>query len=114
MRWTLSLTDVSGKPTRIVLGRPAEASTSTSTGSASMPTRANVLSLTSIAARSRVHGAGYGGSVPGPRRRAATFEIGGPRGARRQRRLGDADPAVPHDRAARELQRRQRDVVIDD
>src|SRR5271154_4294816 len=48
MRWMLSLTDVSGKPTRMVLGKPAEASTSTSTGTASMPTRAKVLSLASM------------------------------------------------------------------
>src|SRR5690349_7858324 len=44
----LSLTAISGRPTRTVLGSPAEASTSTSTGRASMPTSAKVLSLASI------------------------------------------------------------------
>src|SRR5262245_33939403 len=48
MRWTLSLTAISGRPTRTVLGRPAEASTSTSTGTPSIPTRANVFSLASM------------------------------------------------------------------
>src|SRR5437588_698539 len=48
MRLTPSRTAASGKPTRIVLGRPAEASTSTWTGTASMPTSANVLSLSEL------------------------------------------------------------------
>src|SRR6266853_6233330 len=47
MRWTLSFTDVSGRPTRMVFGMPPPASTSTSTGTASMPTRAKVFSLAS-------------------------------------------------------------------
>src|SRR5258708_2822583 len=47
MRCTLSFTDVSGKPTRMVFGMPPPASTSTSTGTASMPTRAKVFSLAS-------------------------------------------------------------------
>src|SRR5262245_29008369 len=49
MRWTLSLTAVSGRPTRTVLGRPAETSTSTSTGRASMPTSAKAFNLASTA-----------------------------------------------------------------
>ena len=48
MRWMLSSTAISGRPTRTVLGRPAETSTSTSTGTASMPTRAKVFSLASM------------------------------------------------------------------
>src|SRR5947209_3725846 len=51
MRWTLSLTAISGKPTRTVFGRPAETSTSTSTGTPSIPTSAKVLSLASIPGR---------------------------------------------------------------
>src|SRR5947209_7049406 len=51
MRWMLSLTASSGRPTRIVLGSAAqELSTSASTGTASMPTRAKVLSLASTGA----------------------------------------------------------------
>src|SRR5207237_950920 len=49
MRCTDSLTAISGRPTRTVLGRPVETSTSASTGTASMPTRAKVLSLASMA-----------------------------------------------------------------
>src|SRR5438034_8005965 len=48
MRWMLSLTAISGKPTKIILATPPEASTSTSTGTASIPTSANVLSLASM------------------------------------------------------------------
>src|SRR5579859_7560953 len=53
MRWTLSLTAISGKPTRTVFGRPVEASTSASTGTASIPTRAKVFSLASMSRRPR-------------------------------------------------------------
>src|SRR5436305_1794513 len=49
MRCTDSLTAISGRPTRTVLGRPVETSTSASTGTASMPTRANVFNLASMA-----------------------------------------------------------------
>ena len=50
----LSRTDNSGKPTSTVLGIEAgELSTSTSTGTASMPTRANVLSLANTGEHSR-------------------------------------------------------------
>src|SRR5262249_35668005 len=55
MRWTLSFTAVSGRPTRMVLGSPAATSTSASTGAASMPSKANVLSLASMR-RLREHG----------------------------------------------------------
>src|SRR5438105_2410745 len=48
MRCVLSFTACSGRPTSTVLGRPSEQSTSTSTGSASMPMRAKVLSLESM------------------------------------------------------------------
>lgn len=48
MRWTLSRTASSGSPTRMVLGNPAAVSTSTSTGTASMPTRAKALSFASM------------------------------------------------------------------
>src|SRR6516225_5502152 len=57
MRWMLSLTASSGRPTSTVLGKPAEASTSTSTGTASIPTSAKVLSLASIARDPVVSGA---------------------------------------------------------
>ncbi len=53
MRWILSRTAISGRPTSKVLGNPAETSTSASTGAASMPTRANVFSLASMGDRSR-------------------------------------------------------------
>src|SRR5262245_20433567 len=47
----LSRTDASGRPTMMVLGKlAAELSTSTSTGTASMPTRANVFSLARLGA----------------------------------------------------------------
>src|SRR5262245_9276687 len=49
MRCTDSLTAISGRPTRTVLGKPVETSTSASTGTASMPTRANVFNLASMA-----------------------------------------------------------------
>src|SRR5579864_6173211 len=45
----LSLTAISGRPTRMTFGKPAETSTSTSTGKASMPTRAKAFSLASMA-----------------------------------------------------------------
>src|SRR5436305_5411606 len=49
MRWTLSRTASSGRPTMMVLGRVAcELSTSTATGTASRPTRAKVFSLASM------------------------------------------------------------------
>src|SRR5262245_908791 len=48
MRWMLSLTAISGRPTRTVFSRPPETSTSTSTGTASIPTSANVFSLASM------------------------------------------------------------------
>src|SRR5262245_7863500 len=66
-RWVLSLTAASGRPTRMVLGSaPAETSTSTSTGTASMPTREKVCSLASIRCpRKRVGIDGYsGGQAP--------------------------------------------------
>ena len=53
MRWMLSRTAISGRPTRMVLGSPPAASTSTSTGTASMPTRAKVLSLASMVTSTR-------------------------------------------------------------
>jgi len=49
----LSLTAISGRPTSTVLGKPADASTSTSTGTPSIPTSAKVFSLASIGARLR-------------------------------------------------------------
>src|SRR5258708_33816437 len=53
MRWMLSRTDASGSPTRRVLGIWAyELSTSTSTGTASIPTRAKVFNLASTSGRS--------------------------------------------------------------
>src|SRR5262249_49011596 len=48
MRWMLSRTAISGRPTRTVLGSPPETSTSTSTGMPSMPTSAKVFSLASM------------------------------------------------------------------
>jgi len=48
MRWVLSFTAASGKPTSTVLGNaPGETSTSTSTGNASMPKSEKVCSLAS-------------------------------------------------------------------
>src|SRR5436305_1869336 len=51
MRWILSRTASSGRPTSTTLGSPAEVSTSTSTGAASIPTRAKVFSFASIGER---------------------------------------------------------------
>ena len=49
MRWVLSLTVASGRPTRTILGEAlGETSTSTSTGTASTPNRLYVWSLASI------------------------------------------------------------------
>ena len=48
-RCVLSLTAASGRPTRMLFGKPAgETSTSTSTGKASIPSNEKVLSLASI------------------------------------------------------------------
>src|SRR6266576_6995333 len=44
----LSRTANSGRPTSTVFGRPADASTSTSTGTASIPCSANVFNLASM------------------------------------------------------------------
>src|SRR5438105_3834849 len=49
----LSRTACSGRPTRISFGNPAAASTSTSTGTASMPISAKVFSLASIGSGAR-------------------------------------------------------------
>src|SRR5262249_21370443 len=46
--WMLSLTAISGRPTRSVFASPPAASTSTSTRTASIPTSANVFSLASM------------------------------------------------------------------
>src|SRR4051812_37501315 len=58
----LSRTANSGRPTSTVFGSPAEASTSASTGTASMPTRANVFSFASISGRLRTSRLATGGS----------------------------------------------------
>src|SRR3954465_2601155 len=62
----LSRTDASGSPTRTVLGIWAyELSTSTSTGTASIPTRAKVLSLASTGGRLPVGGHADGRPILG-------------------------------------------------
>ena len=72
IRWTLSRTANSGSPTRITLGSPGPASTSTSTGTASIPTRANDRSLASMG---EVGVGGVGGTQYSTRRRFTHLPI---------------------------------------
>src|SRR5262245_52833898 len=67
----LSLTASSGRPTNTVLGKPAEASTSTSTGTPSIPTSAKVFSLASMTGPSLAATPRGGACVPAAPRAAA-------------------------------------------